>query len=68
MCCVMDRHGVPSKEKQKAGSDYNFVRADRDYRMEKLCLRLYAQAMVVYSCLRFALNDGRCSRTSLRST
>ena len=44
----MDRHGVPSKDKQKAGIDYNFVTADRDYGMEKLCLGLYAQAMVVY--------------------
>ena len=25
----------------KLASDYNFVRADRDYGMEKLCLRLY---------------------------
>ena len=46
MCCAMDRHGVPSKDKQKAGIDYNFVRADRDYGMEKLCLGLYALAMV----------------------
>eukprot|EP00731_Ephydatia_muelleri_P009394 Em0004g1732a len=32
----MDRHGVPSKDKQKAGIDYNFVTADRDYVLSSL--------------------------------